>query len=398
MHNLYLETLAELGPIGLALLAATLLVPLVAAVRARHRSLVPIAASRVRRLARPRRLRLGLGAARGHDRRDPVRRRAARRRTTAERGRATATGALGPARTAPSVAGVAALFGLLGNRALARGNAAIHAGNLSAAAAAARDARRWAPWSSAPWAQLAFIRQIQGNTAAGERAAYKQAVAQDPHNWELWLGLLTVSHGAARAHALAALSDLNPAAAAGVRGKALMPGRDPLADPEPLLRSASTPTSPTASPTAPTPRTSRARRSSGRFATATATTRARASRSHGSSASPATASTTPNSNPAAKRPAPEPTRPGIEGEVVGKLTLQHALASLSPDDQELLALRYGADLPVREIAKLLERRTNSVEVALSRARTRLASALDPGETEAQAGIEGGAPGLADRTL
>ena len=96
-------------------------------------------------------------------------------------------------------------------------------------------------------------------------------------------------------------------------------------------------------------------------------------------------------------PAPEPTRPGIESEVVGKLTLQHALASLSPDDQELLALRYGADLPAREIAKLLDRRTNSVEVALSRARARLASALDPSETETQARVEGHTPGLADRT-
>jgi RNA polymerase sigma-70 factor (ECF subfamily) len=97
-------------------------------------------------------------------------------------------------------------------------------------------------------------------------------------------------------------------------------------------------------------------------------------------------------------PAPEPTRPGIEGEVVGKLTLEQALASLSPDDQELLALRYGADLPAREIAKLLERRTNSVEVALTRARARLAAALDPGEIEAQAGVEGGAPGFADRAV
>jgi RNA polymerase sigma-70 factor, ECF subfamily len=97
-------------------------------------------------------------------------------------------------------------------------------------------------------------------------------------------------------------------------------------------------------------------------------------------------------------PPPEPTRPGIEGEIVGKLALQQALASLSPDDQELLALRYGADLPVREIARLLDRRTNSIEVALSRARARLASALDSGETETQAGVEGRTPGLADRTL
>src|SRR6266542_4459338 len=38
-HSLYVETLAELGPIGLALLSAALVVPLVAAVRARRHPL-----------------------------------------------------------------------------------------------------------------------------------------------------------------------------------------------------------------------------------------------------------------------------------------------------------------------------------------------------------------------
>jgi O-antigen ligase len=39
-HNLYLETLAELGPVGLALLASVLALPLVAGIRARRRSWV----------------------------------------------------------------------------------------------------------------------------------------------------------------------------------------------------------------------------------------------------------------------------------------------------------------------------------------------------------------------
>ena len=43
-HSLYLETLAELGPVGLALLALTLLVPLAAAVRRRTSPYVPAAA------------------------------------------------------------------------------------------------------------------------------------------------------------------------------------------------------------------------------------------------------------------------------------------------------------------------------------------------------------------
>ena len=85
------------------------------------------------------------------------------------------------------------------------------------------------------------------------------------------------------------------------------------------------------------------------------------------------------------RPRAEPTdeapaaQTDLEQEVVGKVSLAQALASLSAHDRELLALRYGADLRPREIAKLLEQRTNTVEVALSRARGRLAAALERAE-------------------
>jgi RNA polymerase sigma-70 factor (ECF subfamily) len=103
--------------------------------------------------------------------------------------------------------------------------------------------------------------------------------------------------------------------------------------------------------------------------------------------------------PRAEAPAEiEPTGPGIDADVVGRLALEEALAALSPDDQELLALRYGADLKVREIADLLERRTNAVEVALSRARNRLSAALARGEDETDPEVEGRTSGLADRTL
>ena len=42
-HNLYLETLADLGPVGLLLLVAGLAAPLVAGMRAREEALVPVA-------------------------------------------------------------------------------------------------------------------------------------------------------------------------------------------------------------------------------------------------------------------------------------------------------------------------------------------------------------------
>lgn len=77
----------------------------------------------------------------------------------------------------------------------------------------------------------------------------------------------------------------------------------------------------------------------------------------------------------------EPTAPGVDTEVVDRLELQQALRTLSSDDQELLALRYGADIRAREIASLLDRSTNAVEVALTRARTRLAAALERGQLE-----------------
>jgi DNA-directed RNA polymerase specialized sigma24 family protein len=53
---------------------------------------------------------------------------------------------------------------------------------------------------------------------------------------------------------------------------------------------------------------------------------------------------------------------------------------------------------VREIAKLLERRTNAVEVALSRARARLAGALESAEVEPRPTVDSPEAGLADRAL
>ena len=58
-----------------------------------------------------------------------------------------------------------------------------------------------------------------------------------------------------------------------------------------------------------------------------------------------------------------------------------ALSRLDERDRELLALRYGADLTARQIAELLELKTNAVEVALHRALGRLREGLEPPEPE-----------------
>jgi RNA polymerase sigma-70 factor, ECF subfamily len=53
------------------------------------------------------------------------------------------------------------------------------------------------------------------------------------------------------------------------------------------------------------------------------------------------------------------------------IDLRRALARLDERDRELVSLRYGADLTARQIAELLDMRTNAVEVAMHRALGRL---------------------------
>lgn len=66
----------------------------------------------------------------------------------------------------------------------------------------------------------------------------------------------------------------------------------------------------------------------------------------------------------------------LEEDAIRRLTLSAAVAELDERDRELIALRYGADLTARQIAALLELRTNTVEVALHRALERLRTSLE----------------------
>jgi RNA polymerase sigma factor (sigma-70 family) len=66
----------------------------------------------------------------------------------------------------------------------------------------------------------------------------------------------------------------------------------------------------------------------------------------------------------------------LEDEALRRLTVRSAVAELDARDQELIALRYGADLTARQIGEQLDLRTNSVEVALHRALERLRGALE----------------------
>ena len=78
---------------------------------------------------------------------------------------------------------------------------------------------------------------------------------------------------------------------------------------------------------------------------------------------------------------PERAGEGHEEDALLRLDLRGAVSRLDERDRELLALRYGADLTARQIAELLDLKTNAVEVALHRALDRLRRQLDPGEPE-----------------
>jgi O-antigen ligase len=202
-HNLYLEVLAELGPLGLATLVAFLGIPLVALAR---RGREPIAAAAaavyVAYLAH---------AALDWDWEMP----AVTLTAIACGGSLVAAAGSGrlrvrvPAAALAGAIGVLALLGLPGNLQLSRGASAARAGDWTAAAAHARSAERWAPWSSAPWQQLGEARLARGEFVAA-RASFRRAIDRNPADWELWFDLARSSTGQVQRAALAKAAALNP--------------------------------------------------------------------------------------------------------------------------------------------------------------------------------------------
>jgi RNA polymerase sigma factor, sigma-70 family len=66
----------------------------------------------------------------------------------------------------------------------------------------------------------------------------------------------------------------------------------------------------------------------------------------------------------------------LEADAVGRLAVADAIKRLDDRGQELVALRYGADLNARQIGELLGMKTNAVEVALHRTLARLRADLE----------------------
>lgn len=208
-HNLYLETLAELGPVGLALLVLALAVPFVSLARDRGAVATTAAAAYAAFLAH---------AALDWDWQLPAvtlaalacsstllvlaRPYGANEDSTPMRTRFAALAVLVPL----AVVGVVVAAG---NGALGASDSALERGDTAAAERLARRARRWAPWSAQPWQRLGDAALAAGDLRTARRS-YRRAIARDDTEWALWFGLAQASRGPERARALRRALELNP--------------------------------------------------------------------------------------------------------------------------------------------------------------------------------------------
>ena len=200
-HGLYIETLAELGPIGLGLLLVLVATPLAALGVARRHPLAPAAAGAyVAYLVHagvdwdwelPAVTLTGLfcGAAillagRQYSSPRPI-------------SPATRWGAV----AATVVVASFTAIGLIGNSALSASNSARTSGNWVRAASDARKARQWMPWSPAPWSALGLA-QLGSGLAPEARASFHKALSIDSGDWKLWYDLARASSGRARMRAV----------------------------------------------------------------------------------------------------------------------------------------------------------------------------------------------------
>jgi O-antigen ligase len=74
----------------------------------------------------------------------------------------------------------------LSNLEISRSQAAVRAGDADAALDRADAARELQPWAASPYLQLALVREATDDLA-GAREAIEQAIDRDPLDWRLWL-------------------------------------------------------------------------------------------------------------------------------------------------------------------------------------------------------------------
>jgi O-antigen ligase len=223
-HNLYLETLAELGPIGLLLLVGTLLLPFAGLLGSRPDALRAAAAGGY--------LAFLLHAGIDWDWEMPavtlaglfsggalaIRPRA-RTRILSGAGRVGVLVAL-------ALVAAFAAVAYRGNAAIDRSIEARAEGKLGQAEDAARRAARWNPWSSEAW-QLLGEAQLAAGDKPAARGSFRAGLRRDAREWKLWYDLALASRGAAQRRALTEATRLNRYSleVLALRNKVFRPGR-----------------------------------------------------------------------------------------------------------------------------------------------------------------------------
>ena len=207
-HSLYLETLAELGPVGLGLLAALLALPVAAGVIARRQPLAaPAFGGYVAYLVHaaqdwdwelPAVTLAGLACAAALlilAEREP-------RPALSRKARATGVGAA-------VVLALVALGALAGNQTLAAASVSLDADEPARAARDARWAKHLVPWSPQPWRLHGEALLSQGDVE-GARRDFVTALRKDSSDWDSWVDLALVSQGTRQRRAIERAQALNP--------------------------------------------------------------------------------------------------------------------------------------------------------------------------------------------
>lgn len=207
-HSLYLETLAESGPLGLALLILAFGAPLAGALLARGHPLVPPALGAY--------VAFLVHAGVDWDWELPAVTLAGLTCGAAIVGATTQLDVtLLPQRAGWAAAGAALVLtpivfvGLIGASALTASEDAADKGRWEEAQDEARNAERWWPWSPEPWTRLGQAQLGAGDDVAAA-ASFRKAVAKDRDDWELWYDLYGATEGAEATRALAQVRRLNP--------------------------------------------------------------------------------------------------------------------------------------------------------------------------------------------
>ena len=208
-HSLYLETLAELGPLGLAALLVALLVPLAGARRAARDPLGRATLAAYAALLGHAALDwdwelpvvwlcvvlLGVALAGwGRESTDTI---------------ATATRSVVLA-SAATLGGLAIVVHA-GNSATAEAHEALDRGDAETALAQADRARRFRPYAAEPW-QLLGEAELAAGRLERARTHLRRATREDPGSWSAWLALAGASGGPEQQRALRRARALNPLA------------------------------------------------------------------------------------------------------------------------------------------------------------------------------------------